>query len=100
MSSNLTAKTGTYTKDGVEKSEYTKLGVLLDGSNGQYILLDPALNLAGVLLKQNLLSGQARNSIMVSIFSNDRDNQQAPAQAKQGGSFNDRDTMKDDEIPF
>ena len=93
----LTAKTGTYQKDGQEKSEYTKLGVLLNNDNGDYMLLDPCVSLGGVLIKQNALAaktgGQQRDMVMVSIFEDDNqgkqqnNNQQNNNQGQQQGGF-------------
>lgn len=78
MAKRIVAKTGEYQKDGQTKGEYTKLGVMLNNDNGEYMLLDPSVNLAGALIKQNVLSaktgGQQRDMLMVSIF--DDDNQQ------------------------
>tara|TARA_B110000881_G_scaffold191781_1_gene183994 strand:- start:915 stop:1319 length:405 start_codon:yes stop_codon:yes gene_type:complete len=85
----LVSKTGTYTKEGQEKGEYTKIGVLLEGEGGEYMILDPTVNLAGVLLKQNALAAaqgkQQRDSVMVSVFTEDGQGQQAqqPQQAPQ-----------------
>lgn len=83
----LAAKTGTYVKDGQEKGEYIKLGVLMDGNDGgQYMILDPTVNLAGVLLKQNALAAkqgkEQRDSVMVSVF-DDSQQQQQPMQQPQ-----------------
>ena len=79
------AKTGEYQKDGQNKGEYVKLGVMLNNANGEYMLLDPSINLAGVLIKQNVLaaktSGQQRDMVMISIF--DDDNQQQQPQQNQ-----------------
>lgn len=84
----LVAKTGTYTKDGQEKGEYTKLGVLMAGNDGgEYMILDPTVNLAGVLLKQNALAAQQgkqqRDSVMVSVFTEDNQGQQGYQQPQQ-----------------
>lgn len=90
----LMIKVGEYTdKDGKNKWEYVKLGVLMSGNNGEYILIDPTVNLAGVLIKQRLLSPKTKDMVMVSIF-DDQPRQQATSQAQpQGGDFND-------DIPF
>lgn len=95
MAKRIVAKTGVYQKDGQEKGEYTKLGVMLNNNNGDYMLMDPCINLAGVLLKQNALAaktgGQQRDMVMISIFDDDnqqqgqQSNQQARQQAPQGG---------------
>ncbi len=75
MTKRLVAKTGTYQKDGQEKGEYTKLGVILQNDNGEYMLLDPAVSISGVLAKQNALAvkegKQVRDSVMVSIFTDE-----------------------------
>lgn len=94
MTKRLVAKTGTYTnQQGEQKGEYTRIGVLMDGDNGQYMLLDPTVNLAGVLAKQNVMASNEgkpmRDSVMVSVFDNDNQNQgqqqyQQPPQ-QQGG---------------
>ena len=79
MAKRIVAKTGEYQKDGQTKGEYTKLGVILNNDNGEYILMDPCVNLAGVLLKQNALAaktgGQQRDMVMISIFEDDNQNQ-------------------------
>lgn len=85
MTKRLVAKTGTYTnQQGEQKGEYTRIGVLMDGDNGQYMLLDPTVNLAGVLAKQNVMAANEgkpmRDSVMISVFDNDNQSQQ-----QQGG---------------
>ncbi len=86
MAKRIVAKTGEYQKDGQNKGEYTKLGVMMENNNGEYMLLDPSVSLAGVLAKQNALAaktgGQQRDMVMVSIF-NDDNQQQAPRQGFQ-----------------
>ena len=79
MTKRIVAKTGEYQKEGQTKGEYTKLGVILNNDNGEYILLDPSVSLAGVLIKQNSLAaknnGQQRDMVMSSIFEDDNQNQ-------------------------
>ena len=88
MSKRIAAKTGEYQKDGQTKGEYTKLGVMLDNNNGEYMLLDPSVSLAGVLVKQNALAaktgGQQRDMVMVSIFDDSQQPQQQQPQQQQG----------------
>lgn len=93
----LVVKTGEYPdpQTGQAKGEYTKLGVIQSGQNGEYILLDPAVSLAGCLVKQNTLAAekgqQARKSIMVSIFDDDQSggrNANAQAAPQSGGYQN------------
>lgn len=96
MTKRLVAKTGTYTnQQGDQKGEYTRIGVLMDGDNGQYMLLDPTVNLAGVLAKQNVMAANEgkpmRDSVMISVFENDNQGQQQQggwnqqSQQQQGG---------------
>jgi hypothetical protein len=88
----LSAKTGTYiNKEGEQKNEYTKIGALMPGNDGgEYMLLDPTVNLAGVLLKQNALAAKEnkpmRDSVMVSVFDeqNQGYQQQQPQAPQQG----------------
>lgn len=87
MAKRLVAKTGEYQKDGQVKGEYTKIGVVLSNQNGEYMLLDPSVSLAGVLVKQNALAAskgeQIRDNVMISIFEDDNQGQQQ--QQQQGG---------------
>lgn len=87
MAKRLVAKTGEYQKDGQAKGEYTKIGVILSNQNGEYILMDPAVSLAGVLVKQNALAAskgeQIRDNVMISIFEDDNQNQQQGQQQQQ-----------------
>ena len=91
MSKRIAAKTGEYQKDGQTKGEYTKLGVMLDNNNGEYMLLDPSVSLAGVLVKQNALAaktgGQQRDMVMVSIFDDSQQTQQGFQQQGQQQGF-------------
>lgn len=111
MSKDIVAKTGEYTnREGETKSEWTKIGVILSNQNGEYILLDPSVNLSGVLQKQNMLAMEQRKAgnekartgkaVMCSVF--DREANQGGQQSSQprtqempqgGGSM-------DDDIPF
>lgn len=83
MAKRLMAKVGTYTKDGQEKGEYVKIGVILSNDNGEYALIDPSVNLAGVAVKQlvNGVSKKGSDSVIASIFEDQP--QQAPQQYSQ-----------------
>ena len=72
MTKRLTAKVGEYQKDGQTKGRYVDLGVILSNNNGEYILLDPSVSLAGVLAMQSAMTDRPRDKVMVSIFDNDR----------------------------
>ena len=99
MARRLAAKVGTYQKDGATKGEYAKLGVILSNQNGDYLLIDPSINLAGVLIKQNLMAKAEgkpeRDMVMVSVFddSQQQGQQSAPQQAPQqnNGGFDNYD---------
>lgn len=88
MAKRIVAKTGEYQKEGQTKGEYTKLGVMLANDNGEYMLLDPSISLAGVLIKQNALAaksgGKQRDMVMISIFEDDN-NQNQNSNQQQGG---------------
>lgn len=88
MTKRLVAVTGEYLskQDNQQKAEYTEIGVIIVGKNGkEYALLDPAINLAGVLLKQNALAAKRNeppsDKVMLSVF--EQDNQQQPQQGYQ-----------------
>ena len=95
VKARLVAKVGEYEKNGETKGEYVRLGVLMAGDNGEFMILDPTVSLAGVLAKQRAYSHsqgkQMRDSIMVSMFSDDRSSQQ-PSPNSQQPEF-------DDELP-
>lgn len=98
MAKRLVVKTGEYTnQQGETKGEYTKIGVILENQNGEFILMDPAVNLAGVLLKQNALSAkqgkQPSDSVMVSVFTDDNATPQQRPQAPQQQGYNQQPAM-------
>mgnify|MGYP003681243235 CR=1 FL=1 len=91
MAKRIVAKTGEYQNQQNEtKGEYTKLGVMLNNNNGDYMLLDPSVNLAGVLIKQNALAAKTgkeqRDMVMISIFDDENQGQQQQPPAQ--GGFN------------
>ena len=93
----LLFKTGTYTnQQGETKNNYVELGAILQGDDGsEYAIIEPTVDLAGVLLKQNALAAKqgkpARDSIMCGIFDKQQNQQQAGGfqqqapQQQQGG---------------
>jgi len=96
MAKDIVVGVEKYTKDGQEKTKYLKIGVILSNANGEYALLDPTVNLAGVMLKQRLMNPQkAGSSVIASIFDNDN---------RQGGQQNQQAAPPasefDDDIPF
>lgn len=119
MARKLVAKVGSYTNSqNEEKGEYVTIGVILSNDNGEYALLDPTVNLAGVLMKQRVhaqkTGGKSGDMIMCGIYDQQQNNQgqqQQGSSAQQyqnatggnsqntGGFTHDYDPM-DDGIPF
>ena len=101
MAKRLVIKTGEYTnQQGETKGEYTRVGVLMQGNDGgEYLLLDPAVNLAGCLAKQNMMNHkngkQVRDSVMVSVFDDDNGGQQPNNAPQQSGG-----APLNDDVPF
>lgn len=116
----LVAKVGEYqNQQGETKGEYLRIGVIGESQNGEYILLDPTVNLAGVLTQQNLYAHSQKKKpskrVMVSIFddssqggqggqyqqsANQSRNQQNPPAQQPGNSTPGQDFDFDDDIPF
>ena len=110
MSKDIVAKTGEYTnREGEKKSEWTKVGVLMSNDNGEYILLDPTINLSGVLQKQNMLAVEQKKAgnekartgkaVMCSVFDRDQ-NQQGGQQQSQTRTQVMPEQFDEDSIPF
>lgn len=102
MTKRCAAKVGEYEKDGQMKGEYVNIGVILSNEKGEYLLLDPTVNLAGVLMKQRVLAqkNQKKGGDMVSCGIFEKDRQQAPQQNPPSGSGGEFDSFDDDSIPF
>ena len=105
MAKRLVIKTGEYTNaQGETKGEYTRLGVMMDGQNGPYLLLDPSVSLAGCMAKQNMASHKAgkgvNSSIMVSVFDDAQQGQQQASQGQQQAPAGNMDGFDDSTIPF
>lgn len=92
MSKRLSAKVGEYQDKQTDetKGEYVQIGVILNNDNGEFLLLDPAVSLAGVLAKQNALEfkkgGQIRDNVMCGIY--EEQPKQNNQQQNQGGFSN------------
>ena len=103
MAKSISAKIETNTnKYGETKSKYVDCGVILENTNGQYIMLNPTVDLAGVLMKQRLLAQEtgknAGGSVICSIFDNDGTSpQKAPHQTEPQAKG---ESIDDSEIPF
>jgi len=100
MAKDIVASVGKYTNNnGEEKYNNVKVGVILEKNGKEFALIDPTVNIAGVLAKQNMLNHaegkQIRDSVMCSIFDNSNRQPQQSQQAAppmQGGPS--------DDIPF
>ena len=88
---DLVVKTGEYTdRDGQTKGRFKNVGVIMDGQNGPYILLDRTFNPAGVPGQEN------RESIIISMYE-----PRAEGGAQQRNSQNHSDDgLGSDSIPF
>ena len=114
MVKRLMVKTGEYQKDGQTKGRYTEVGVIMSNDKGEYALLYPAVNLAGVLLQQKILAdangGRSGDRVMVSIFDNDNQrggggqsgggHDSGPSGGGYGGGNSGGSRDLSDEIPF
>ena len=91
----LMIKVGEYQKDGQTKGEYVRIGALMESQNGEYVLLDPTVNLAGCLLKQRMMNpSKPSKAVMVSVFTDEPRQQSAPAESASAAD------PYDQEIPF
>lgn len=86
MAKKIVAVVGEYqNQQGEQKAEFCEIGVVNVSQNGkEYVLLDPTVNIAGVLAKQNALAAkkgeQVRDMVMCSLFERDTQQQPAPQQ--------------------
>jgi len=89
---DLSVKTGEYTDaQGATKGRYQNVGVVMDGQNGPYILLNRTFNPAGV-------PGQAdRESIIISMFEPREEGAKPQAAAPQRQA---QAARVDEDIPF
>ena len=70
MAKKIMAKVGSYQHQGQTKNKWVQLGVVMENkSGGEYIMLDPSVNLAGVLIQQRLSDPQKSGErVLASIF--------------------------------
>ncbi len=81
---DISVANGKYTdKEGNEKNVYKKIGVILEGDNGPYMLLERSVNLAGFAVND-----KSPNTVLASMFADTPNGQNTSAS-----------NMKDD-IPF
>lgn len=69
MYKDMMIKVGEYTNNaGETKGEWVKVGVVGENQNGQFFMLDPSVNIAGLLIKQRLFNSKTKDMVMGSIF--------------------------------
>ena len=101
MAKRIAAKIDEYQKDNQTKGKWVDVGVILSNQNGEYIMLNPTVDLSGVLMKQRLLAqkkgAKTGDNVMCSIFDNEP---QAPQQGNFQQPVQQPAESFDDEIPF
>ncbi len=84
---DLAVKTGTYTQNGETKGRYENVGAVMEGSDGQFIMMKRTFNPAGVPFKDG------SDAILVSMFQPKPKDGQAPQKqaSKPAADFPDDD---------
>ena len=100
----ITARIETYTdREGNQKGKYIEIGSIGQSNNGEFVLLKPEVDLAGVLLKQNIMNHKEgkpiRDSIMCSVFDNSQQGYQ-PRQQQATQQQAPQQNNIDDQIQF
>ena len=92
---DLVVKVGEYTDgQGQTKGRFKNVGVVMDGQNGPYILLDRTFNPAGVG------GNDGRESIIVSMYEPKQDGAQRTQQRSPAPAQRAPQRPLDDEVPF
>lgn len=92
---DVAVKTGTYMKDGQEKSRFENVGAVWSGDNGHYLVMKRTFNPAGVPFKEG------SDSIFLSLFEPRQDDQQQTQQRPQSRQqTSGRNDFQDSDIPF
>lgn len=90
---DLVVKTGEYTDgQGQTKGRFKNVGVMMEGDNGPYILLDRTFNPAGVG------GNDGRESIIVSLYEPKQEGGGQQNSAAKSGGYKAQDL--DDDVPF
>lgn len=90
---DVAVKTGSYVKNGEEKSRYETVGTIWEGDNGPYLVMKRTFNPAGVPFKDG------SDSIFLSLFEPRQDDQQPKQQQGQRRQA-PADDIPTDDIPF
>jgi len=114
MTKKIMAKVGEYEHDGQTKGRYVEIGVIAENANGEFVLLNPSVNLAGVLVQQRHFAatnkkGKPGDMVFCSVFENNykggngggqKQYQQPQKQAAPPPPQQPIDDGFDDDIPF
>ena len=89
MAKKITARVGSYEKQGEQKGRFVEIGALgVSGNGKEYVLINPTVDLGGVLQLQNIEAAKegkpASDRIICSVFENEGYGA-APQQPQQGG---------------
>ena len=67
MAKKIMIKHGEFTnRDGEVKNKWVQVGTILENNNGEYVLLDPTINLAG--FDRTDKNGEVQDNLIASIF--------------------------------
>jgi hypothetical protein len=92
---DLAVKTGSYTdRDGNTKNRYENIGRLMDGKDGQYLLLKRTFNPAGISVDAD------RDMIVVSVFEPREQGDKPARQEQPRESSQPPQNGEDPDIPF
>lgn len=92
---NLVAVAGTYNVGGVAKKKYVTVGKLLDGPNGQFITLDPTINIGALQRSDDGLS------VYVNLYDPNREERPAMVNSDKPPRKSRKSAKReDDDIPF
>lgn len=100
MAKRITAKIDEYQDaQGQTKGKYIDVGVVLSNANGEYIILNPTVDLAGVMIRQRMMNQQKPGKgVICSIFTDEPPQQAASPQGQQ--ATHQDAGFADDNIPF
>jgi len=71
MSKKMAVANGSYMKDGVEKTRWVNVGVILEKNGKEFALIDPTINFAAFPREQG------KDMVMVGVFEDNNQGQQA-----------------------